>query len=61
MKHEEGFLNENGDHKLYYQCWLPEGELKAVLLLVHGLAEHCGRYTNVVNHFVPFRLRGFRV
>ena len=22
-------------------------------MLVHGLAEHCGRYMNVVNHFVP--------
>jgi acylglycerol lipase len=24
-----------------------------VLLVVHGLGEHCGRYMNVVNHFVP--------
>lgn len=53
MKHEEGFLNENGDHEIYYQCWLPEGRAKAVLLLVHGLAEHCGRYMNLVNRFVP--------
>lgn len=53
MKHEEGFLNENGDHEIYYQCWLPEGQAKAVLLLVHGLAEHCGRYMNLVNRFVP--------
>ena len=53
MEHEEGFLNENSDHKIYYQCWLPEGNLKAVLLVVHGLAEHCGRYMNLVNRFVP--------
>ena len=53
MKHEEGFLNENGNNKIYYQCWLPEGSVRAVLLLVHGLAEHCGRYMNVVNRFVP--------
>ena len=38
---------------LYYQGWLPEGELKAVLLVVHGLAEHSGRYMNLVNRFVP--------
>jgi acylglycerol lipase len=38
---------------IYYQSWLPDGEPKAVLVLVHGLAEHCGRYMNVVNHFVP--------
>ncbi len=24
-----------------------------MLILVHGLAEHGGRYMNVVNHFVP--------
>ena len=53
MRHEEGFLNENSNEHIYYQCWLPEGDLKAVLLVVHGLAEHCGRYMNVVNHFVP--------
>ena len=53
MEHEEGFLNENSDERIYYQCWLPEGELKAVLLVVHGLAEHCGRYMNLVDRFVP--------
>ena len=24
--------------------WIPEGEPKATIVLVHGLAEHCGRY-----------------
>ncbi len=38
---------------LYYQGWLPEGEIRAVLLVVHGLAEHSGRYMNLVNRFVP--------
>jgi acylglycerol lipase len=37
---------------IYYQAWLPEGKINAVLLLVHGLGEHSGRYMNVVNHFV---------
>lgn len=38
---------------IYYQGWLPEGKVKAVLLVVHGLGEHSGRYMNVVNHFIP--------
>jgi acylglycerol lipase len=38
---------------IYYQTWLPVGEVKAVLLVVHGLSEHSGRYMDVVNHFVP--------
>lgn len=27
--------------------WLPTGNLRAVLCLVHGLGEHCGRYTHI--------------
>lgn len=53
MKHQEGFFKGVRDTRIYYQCWLPKGESKAVLLIVHGLAEHSGRYMNVVNHFVP--------
>jgi acylglycerol lipase len=53
MKHQEGMFKGVRDASIYYQCWLPEGQPKAVLLIVHGLAEHSGRYMNVVNHFVP--------
>jgi acylglycerol lipase len=53
MEHREGFLQGARNAKIYYQAWLPEAECKAVLLVVHGLAEHSGRYMNVVNHFVP--------
>jgi acylglycerol lipase len=53
MKHQEGFFKGVRDANIYFQCWLPESEPKAILLTVHGLAEHSGRYLNVVNHFVP--------
>jgi acylglycerol lipase len=53
MKHTEGTFKSVRDLNIYYQAWLPEGDVKAVLFVVHGLGEHCGRYTNVVNHFVP--------
>ncbi len=53
MKHQEGFFKGVRDANIYFQSWLPEGEPKAVLLLVHGLAEHSGRYGNLVDHFVP--------
>ena len=53
MKHEEGVFRGVRDAALYYQGWLPEGEVRAVLLIVHGLAEHSGRYMNLVNLFVP--------
>jgi alpha-beta hydrolase superfamily lysophospholipase len=53
MKHQEGFFTGVRETKIYYQSWLPEGDSRAVLLIVHGLAEHSGRYINVVNHMVP--------
>ena len=53
MKHVEGKFKGYKNLNLYYQCWLPSNEPKAVLLVAHGLAEHSGRYINIVNHFVP--------
>lgn len=53
MKHQEGFFTGVRETKIYYQSWLPEGESRAVLLIVQGMAEHSGRYINVVNHMVP--------
>jgi len=53
MQHQEGTFKGVRDANIYYQAWLPEGDPRAVLLIVHGLAEHCGRYMNVVDHFVP--------
>jgi len=53
MNHIEGNFEGVRNTNIYYQAWLPEGNVKVVLLVVHGLGEHCGRYMNVVNHFVP--------
>jgi acylglycerol lipase len=53
MKHLEGNFTGVRDTNIYYQGWVPEGEVKAILFIVHGVGEYCGRYTNVVNHFVP--------
>ena len=53
MKHEDGFFKGVRSAKIYYQYWLPDGDPRAVLLISHGLAEHSGRYMNVVNHLVP--------
>ena len=58
MKHHESRFKGVRGADIFYQSWLPEGEPSASLLIVHGLAEHSGRYTNLVEHFVP---RGFAV
>ncbi len=38
---------------MYYQAWLPAGAPRGVLVLVHGLGEHGGRYPNLVERLVP--------
>ena len=37
---------------IFYQSWLPENP-KAIVQVVHGFAEHSGRYLNVVNEIIP--------
>ena len=49
MEHIEGRFRGYKNLNLYYQCWLPEREPKAILLVVHGICEHSGRYTNLAN------------
>jgi acylglycerol lipase len=53
MKHKEGQFDGFKGCKIYYQYWLPDKKPKAVLLVAHGLAEHSGRYKNIVDYFVP--------
>ena len=43
------------------QAWLPDVKPRAIILIVHGLGEHSGRYGNYVDYFVPrgYALYGF--
>lgn len=52
MRHAEGHLIGAGGLELYYQSWQPESDPRAVIALVHGVGEHCGRYMNVVGPLV---------
>jgi len=58
MTHKEGRFTGYKGLKLYYQVWLPDKKPKAILLVAPGLAEHSGRYKNIVDYFVP---RGYAV
>jgi alpha-beta hydrolase superfamily lysophospholipase len=58
MIKKDGYFHDVNGSNIFYKCWLPKDDIKAVLLVVHGLAEHSGRYMNIVNEFVPM---GFAV
>ncbi|WP_019928384.1 alpha/beta hydrolase [Nocardia sp. BMG111209] len=33
--------------RIFWRAWLPDGEVRAVAILVHGVGEHSGRYEHV--------------
>lgn len=51
--HVEDTFNGKDGFRLYEQCWMPEDVEKAKgnLVIVHGLAEHSGRYAHVGKFF----------
>ena len=52
MQHTQGTLAGYKALQLVYGEWLPEGEPKAVAVLVHGYGEHMGRYAHVISALV---------
>ncbi len=60
MKQLEGYFLEH-NQSIYYQYWLPESPPRAILLIVHGLNEHCGRYQHLTEYFTGagFGVYGF--
>jgi acylglycerol lipase len=37
--------------ELFQQIWLPDGDIKAVICLIHGLGEHSSRYKHVAEYY----------
>ncbi len=65
MAYVEYYWTTKDQLKLFAQAWTPEGEVKAVLALVHGIGEHSGRYQEVARllsregyAMIGFDLRG---
>lgn len=58
MRSREGHFRTRDGLELFCQSWHPDASSKAVLAITHGHGEHCGRYRNVIGHFVP---RGYTV
>lgn len=50
LEHSEGHVTSSDGLRLYWQRWMPEAP-KAILLFVHGLGDHSGRYPHVAECF----------
>ena len=44
MKQEFYYLSSDGIHRVHGLRWSPDGDVRAVLQIVHGMAEHIERY-----------------
>ena len=52
MQHTEGSFQAFDGTTIHHQAWLPDGDARAIVLLVHGLGEHSGRYGHVARALV---------
>jgi len=51
MRHAEGNFKGAREFSIFYQYWMPDGEPKALMLIVHGAGEHSARYRDVAAYF----------
>ncbi|HYM14242.1 MAG TPA: alpha/beta hydrolase [Dehalococcoidia bacterium] len=51
MRHSTGTFESVDGHPMFEQHWLPDGPARADLVIVHGYAEHSGRYEHVGAYF----------
>ena len=44
------YPSADGIHQIYAQEWKPQGEVRGIVQIVHGICEYSGRY----DHFARF-------
>jgi alpha-beta hydrolase superfamily lysophospholipase len=52
MRSDEFRYRSNDNLNLYARVWMPEGDVRGVVALVHGLGEYGGRYVDIGHSFV---------
>ena len=58
MTHLTSFIHHDNGRKVFFQTWHPDTKPKATVLIVHGYAEHSGRYEHVARYLTE---RGYAV
>lgn len=44
------YYPSHGAGQIHYCCWTPEGEVKAIVQIVHGIAEYAARYDDFARY-----------
>ncbi len=56
MRLEETTLDDPHGVEMFYRCWLPDGDPRGIVLVLHGMSEHSGRYARLAEALVAFDL-----
>ena len=56
MRQEFYFPSNNGTEKIHAVKWEPEGRIRAVVQIVHGMAEHIERYDEFARYLAQRRI-----
>ena len=52
VQHDESRFKTNDGLNLFEQSWQPVKQSKAVVVIIHGYAEHSGRYAHVAEYLI---------
>jgi acylglycerol lipase len=52
VRHATGYLGGIGGRRIFWQSWAPDGEPRALIVIVHGAGEHSDRYADVAGRLV---------
>jgi alpha-beta hydrolase superfamily lysophospholipase len=58
MKQDEVLFSRDGGTRLYCRSWHADAPARGVIVIVHGVGEHIGRYMNLV---LPLTSHGYEV
>ncbi len=58
MRKDFSFLSSDNATRIHGICWKPEGEIKGILQIAHGMAEYIARYDEYANYLCE---RGYLV
>lgn len=50
MKHSQYFFKSSNNRDISAHFWVPDGEVKAVMIMCHGIAEHIKRYERFADY-----------
>ncbi|MGR5126835.1 alpha/beta hydrolase [Photobacterium swingsii] len=57
MTHQEASFTCSSGKQIYTQSWQPKGSHPhAIVIIVHGLGEHSGRYQNLIQTLLPLNI-----